>query len=108
MKKFLFNQDRTRIFNLDQVVCVEWIDCSGWHGIMLHFPNNVQFFVTYSQKAMDYIEMRSYDAYKSLNPSDNPFLNGNHEINVKLFQYFEHKFTKSAFCQKGAHKDETI
>lgn len=71
---------------------------------MLHFPNNIQFFVTYNQMAMDYIEMRCHDAYHSLNPSDNPFLNGNHEINVKLFQYFENKFLKSAFCKKQEDK----
>jgi len=104
MKKLLFNQQRNRIFNLDQVVCIERIDCSGWRGIMLHFPNNIQFFVTYNQTAMDYIEMRCCDAYHFLKPSDNPFFNGNHEINVKLFQYFENKFLKSAFCQKGNAK----
>lgn len=106
MKKLIFNQARTKIFNLDQIVCVERIDCSGWRGIMLYFADNIQFFVTYSQEAMDYIEMRRHDAYRSLNPSDNPFLNGNHEINKKLFQYFENKFLKSALCQKGTHKNE--
>lgn len=96
MKKLLYNQARNKIFNLDQVVCIEHINCSGYRGIILQFPNNNYFFVTYNQTAMNYIliRMQRDDVCSS-------FRLGNFEINVKLFEYFEHKFTKSALCQKG-------
>ena len=98
MKKLLFNQARTKIFNLEQVVCIERIDMSGCRAIMLHFANGFQFFVTYSKKAMDYIRMWG--------TKDSWFSDGNFEINEKLFQYFENKFLKPGLCQKGANKNE--
>ena len=93
MKKFLYNHNRTKIFNLDMVVSIEKVP-NHEKIIILTFANGTEFAI---------IESDSFDIHlKFLNVfSQYPFVRfGHYEINQKLFQYFNHKFTHSALCQK--------
>ena len=100
MKKLLFNQNRHKIFNLDHLVSISLIDNEFGNGILLKFSSEDYFLVTpgsstelskeYGKKSEDPTCRKIYENYCL----------GNFEENKKLYEYFEHMFTKSSLCQK--------
>ena len=96
MKKFLYNQARTKIFNLDMVVCIERPDPSE-ELIFLRFPEGTLFtkFAIYGNEEVKKKYAKEMD---TIHPGIQH--NGDFEVNHKLYQYFNHKFTHSALCQK--------
>ena len=99
MKKLLYNRQRTKIFNLDQVVCIERLEKGECKAIKLHFADKSKFIVAPNN---EYIWPFVHDK------ETNTIIYDNIEANPKLWQYFEHKFTRSSLCQKCNGTSEQI
>ena len=104
MKKLLFNRERTKIFNLDQFVSIEHHETEDGHNaIILKFSSedyflitpgeDHEFFAEYFKANIDYRWFKDADLYREI-------MSGNFEENKKLYEYFEHKFTRSTLCAK--------
>ena len=103
MKKLLYNKDRTKIFNLDHLVSIERLDVDCGSGIVLKFSSEDYFLVTpgNSTSLRRYIQIFS----DSIVPNDYGSISkciqcGNYEENKKLYEFFEHMFTRSSLCSK--------
>lgn len=80
---------------------------SSW--FMLTFANNERFMVMDNRSNNPFGKLLSIEEELKFYTNDwsedpkvkYPFYElGNYEVNQKLFQYFNHKFTHSALCQK--------
>lgn len=105
MRKLLFNQQRTKIFSLDQVVSIERIDFCGHKGILLEFSNGMRFLITTSEEHLKPLQRHIHDI-SDCNVVLRYDIYDNFEVNVKLFQFFENKFLKSEFCKQ--HSFSTV
>lgn len=100
MKKFLYNQARTKIYNLDMVVCIERPNANE-EVILLRFPfDHMSYFAIYGNEEIKDRYLQKEGIHSSIQ------WNGDYEVNHKLYQYFEHKFTHSALCQKVQFNNE--
>lgn len=103
MKKLLFNHDRTKIFNLDHLVSIErYYDPSEKEvkGIILKFSSEDYFIITPGNHIPLKTHFQNWIGYRG--KADKEIFNcmslGNVEENKKLYEYFEHKFTRSPLC----------
>lgn len=102
MKKFLYNQARTKIFNLDMVVSIEKAPIElpdktkhNKEVIYLRFP-----LIPAEGLFAIYGNQKDFEWCNHFHIRDYTTMNGFYEVNQKLYQYFNHKFTHSALCQK--------
>ena len=91
MKKLLYNKKRTKIFNLDQVVCIERLQLGDCKAIQLHFADKSKFLIAPNDE---------YTWPFAVDKDSNTYITDNIEVNPKLWQYFENKFTRSSLCQR--------
>lgn len=104
MKKLIFNKDRSKFFNLDMVISIDRFELYNTKVMLLKFsaddyfiivPGNIKAFIDNFAKNIDdgkyfgiYCGRLALAIYRN-----------NYEENKKLYEFFEHKFTRSGLCQ---------
>lgn len=104
MKKLLFNKDRSKFFNLDMVISVDRFELYNTKIMLLKFsaddyfviiPGNIKTFI--DKFITDINNGNSYGLYYG--GVSLAIFRNNYEENKKLYEFFEHKFTRSSLCQ---------
>ena len=96
MKKLLYNRSRDTIFNLNTLVKIKWVE--EQKIIILEFPNHNKFSVFPGYK--EYSLVPEWYVNDDLDIIRKTVCLGNYDIDKNLYEYFEHKFTKSGLCQE--------